>query len=472
MENKDLLIELDPIDIDNVESSTLVELSKQIKKRNETLDMWRDYYDGGGLQWSEKGQITRSGYQIVDKLTREIDGGLSTGANIQKIGRKVRWAEANVIDFAIDEAARAVRGEGEYEFNIKEASEQLNEEFNTFWANSKGDYNIPIIVKRAKTFGFVPVFIMENKFILQDPYNFVFIGDEDDETTFMALESKQQKGWQINGFFLNNFEIELDIEPGKDVLFTAIYTYTKVKWFADGELIHEYEHNLEICPVRRFYNPGGSEIPKDIPYQDNINIILSETSAVFKAHLNPAVVIKDNDFAAAAAAAQAGGEPVKIERGPATVMITQETGSVDYIQWTGLPTGTLETLEVYERHFYNKKGISLFSKGNGGLVESAAAKREARATLRSIARDFRDSMNITLQEICNVWLAYKGYLPTELEISEAPLDKLTEIETQELEQKHWTIHQDKKAYMERTGQFTDSEIEDIENNTVEEVITT
>ena len=472
MDNKSILIEIDSIDIDNVTESEIKNVEKQIISRNKKLQVWEDYYDGGGKQWSSKGQITRSGYQIVDKLTYESSESLSTSQNIQDVKRKLRWAEANVIDFAIDEAARAVRGEGKYSFEIKDASEELNEEFNAFWNNSNGDFNISKIVKKAKVFGHIPLFVMENKFKLENPYNFVFLGNEDDESTFIAIESKRQKGWQINNFFLNNFGASLEIEKGKVVLYTAVYTFERIVWFIDGVEVASLDHNLGYCPVRRIENPEGSEIVKDIPYQDQINIILSETSEVFKAHLNPAVVIKDDGLASAASAASAKGEPLKIERGPATVMITNKDGSVDYIQWDGLPRGTIETLRVYERHFYNKKGISLFSEDEGGQPESGVAKRESRATLRSIARDFRDSMNITLQQICNIWLAYRGFLPEELIIIEAPIDKMTAKEVQELEAKHWTIHQDDTLYLIRTGQFSENEVDEVRKLATEAIITT
>ena len=71
MENKDLMIDIDSLNLNNLENTAVREIGEKIIQRNKKLQICDDYYKGGGKQWQVKGQITASGYQIVDKLTHD-----------------------------------------------------------------------------------------------------------------------------------------------------------------------------------------------------------------------------------------------------------------------------------------------------------------------------------------------------------------------------------------------------------------
>jgi len=462
------------------------ELNRQIEKKKSLFKMFRDYYDGGGKQWKLHGQITRSGYWLVDKLDNQITdeeidaidkaltsdtiGGQDMSDYLQKIKRKRRWAEHNVIEIGIDEAVKVIKGNGNITFNLGD-SEMLSEQFTKYLGNNAFGYKFKKIITNTKIYGYQPFLCLMDKITLLEPHTVEFFGDDED-VTFSAYEYKVQSRQQLEDYFLN-YGLILSLQQDKDSFeYSAFYDATRIDYYIDGKLIYTIDHNLGFCPMQRFKNPDDSQVEEDIPIQDQINIILTESSEVFKAHLNPAVSIHDDELMKIAQKKAKSGQMMNIERGPATVMITGKDGKVQYVQWEGLPKGTLEMLDEHKNYFQSKRGVMLFHKNNA-LPESGEAKKEAKAVLYSEAQDWRDYNNIVFQNIANIFLAFRGYNPLELEVHYPPLYEVSETEKAKLEKEHWNIHQNPLLYMKRVGTFTEEEIQEVNaNSNIPELIET
>jgi len=454
------------------------ELPKIIEERNKKLRVYEDYYNAEGRQWLLKGQITRSGQYLVDRLDissssanffTDIDTQNWAYANdgiqqsLADTTRKRRYAEANIIDFAIDEASRLVQGVGDSKFEVKD-SKTMTDKFNKYMDQASWDYEIGKLSKYLEIYGFIPVFVGYDRPVFDDPYNFYFTGNEKNGN-LEAYEIKNISLGDASDFFLINFNIDIQIKS-RDTLaqFSVYYGILKVEYYLNGKLIVEEEHNTGYSPVQRIKLDSGSSISKMISYQDAINIILTETSEVFKANLNPVTHISDNDTKDAARQyAKKNYTNMPIERSPGSVMITGNDGNIQYITWDGLPSGTLETLKKYEEHFYNRRGISLFSENNG-VAESGKAKDEQKDQLRNIAQEIRSAIELGIKHIFNTWLAFQGFTEEEVKILWSDMTETTLQEKTEIELKHYAVHGDKETYLRRVGVFTEEEIQKILKN--------
>ena len=171
--------------------------SNQLK----VFDIWGDYYRGGGRQWNIRGQVTRSGKFMVDKVEfnqfdnyyldfymyndnydyTNIYNGTYTNPIRQDTGplsditKKRMWDEANVLDFTIDEGARAVKGHGDVKFNLND-NLMFTEMWNEFFDKSRGQQSITKIAQGAKIYGQQPIMVSQDRFRLLHPKSVYFEG--------------------------------------------------------------------------------------------------------------------------------------------------------------------------------------------------------------------------------------------------------------------------------------------------------